>query len=153
METVQIFVSNPQGWAWPKPRPDGEAFAKGAREMGLSPVVVHSKYLINLASPEAEHRERSAKVLAAELEATLGQRVALCCTSTTPVNELGSRRDGHERIGECRISEEAWAEFFAVLPGIPVVMETPYATPEVDAEQVRLVKELAGGLPLSSKGV
>jgi hypothetical protein len=32
-------------------------------------------------------------------------------------------------------------------------METPYATPEVDAEQVRLVKELAGDLPLSPKGV
>jgi len=33
------------------------------------------------------------------------------------------------------------------------VMETPYATPETDAEQVRLVKELAGGLPLSPYGV
>jgi deoxyribonuclease IV len=32
-------------------------------------------------------------------------------------------------------------------------METPYATPEVDAEQVRLVKELAGGLPLSAERV
>ncbi len=257
METVQIFVSNPQGWAWPKPRPDGEAFAKGTREMGLSPVVVHSKYLINLASPEAEHRERSAKVLAAELvaaealgagllvahpgshmgsgeergtnrlveglararelagdtaadlvlensvgagtqlcstfgalaglaekagvwvcvdtahayvagydlstpegarevaaelEATLGERIALLHLNDAR-NELGSRRDGHERIGEGRISKGAWVEFFAALPGIPVVMETPYATPEVDAEQVRLVKELAGDLPLSPKGV
>jgi hypothetical protein len=33
------------------------------------------------------------------------------------------------------------------------VMETPYATPEVDAEQVRFVKELAGGLPLAPSGV
>jgi len=32
-------------------------------------------------------------------------------------------------------------------------METPYATPETDAEQVRLAKELAGGLPLSRQGV
>jgi hypothetical protein len=32
-------------------------------------------------------------------------------------------------------------------------METPYATPEVDAEQVRIVKKLAGGLPLSPYGV
>jgi hypothetical protein len=32
-------------------------------------------------------------------------------------------------------------------------METPYATPESDAEQVRLVKELAGGLALSVYGV
>jgi hypothetical protein len=32
-------------------------------------------------------------------------------------------------------------------------METPCATPEVDAEQVRIAKELAGDLPLSPYGV
>jgi hypothetical protein len=32
-------------------------------------------------------------------------------------------------------------------------METPHATPEIDAEQVRLVKKLAGGLPLWPHGV
>ena len=47
----------------------------------------------------------------------------------------------------------AWAELFGVLPDVPVVMETPYATLETNAEQVRLVKELAGGLPFSPHGV
>jgi deoxyribonuclease-4 len=259
LETVQIFVSNPQGWALPVPRPDGEAFARGAREIGLSPVVVHAKYLINLASPNPEHRKRSARTLAAELiaagslgadfvvvhpgshggsgeekgvdrlveglarvrelaaaeagaaepvvenpvgagtqlcssfdalavvakkagvrvcvdtahayvagydlstpegarkvaaglEAALGGRIALLHLNDAR-NGLGSHRDGHERIGEGRVSEGAWVELFAALPGVPVVMETPYATPEVDAEQVRLVKELAGGLPLLPRGV
>ncbi len=69
LETVQIFVSNPQGWAVPVPRPDAELFVEGAREIGLDPVVVHAKYLINLASPDPELRERSARVLAAELVA------------------------------------------------------------------------------------
>ena len=257
LETLQIFVSNPQGWGWPKPRPDVEAFAEGVREIGLSPVVVHSKYLINLASPEAEHRERSARMLAAELvaasalgadfvvvhsgshmgsgeekgtarlvkglgrarelagdtvavpvlentvgagtqlcysfdalagvaeragvrvcvdtahayvagydlstpegarevaaelRATLGERIALLHLNDAR-NKLGSRRDGHARVGEGSISKGAWVEFFAALPRVPVVMETPYATPEVDAEQVRIVKKLAGGLPLSPYGV
>src|SRR3954454_7868335 len=67
LETVQIFVSNPQGWAVPVPRPDARLFVDGAREIGLDPVVVHAKYLINLASSEYEHRERSARALAAEL--------------------------------------------------------------------------------------
>src|SRR5919107_636058 len=40
-----------------------------AREQGLDPVVVHAKYLINLASSDPELRERSAHVLAAELVA------------------------------------------------------------------------------------
>jgi deoxyribonuclease-4 len=259
LETVQIFVSNPQGWAWPRPRLDGETFARGARELGLSPVVVHAKYLINLASPDPEHRERSVKALAAELiaagalgadlvvvhsgshagsgeekgmdrlvkglvrarelgaektgaaepvvensvgagtqlcstfdalamvakkagvrtcidtahayvaeydlstpegarkvaaelEAVLGERIAMLHLNDAR-NTLGSHRDGHERIGEGQVPKEAWTEIFTALPNVPVVMETPYATPETDAEQVRLVKELAGGLPLSQYGV
>jgi deoxyribonuclease-4 len=260
LETVQIFVSNPQGWSAPTPRPDAEAFVRGSRELGLDPVVAHAKYLINLASPDSEHRERSARTLAAELVAagslgarfvvvhsgshagsgekegtkrlteglvrarglaallaanpaepliensvgagtqlcsaldelveaadragvrvcvdtahahvagydlstpegawevarkigaTLGDRLALVHLND-PRNGLGSHRDGHQRIGEGRIPEEAWQEIFRALPGVPAVMETPYSTPEVDAEQVRLVKELAGGLPLSPSGV
>lgn len=257
LEAVQIFVSNPQGWALPKSRPDAETFVRGAQKVRLSPVVVHAKYLINLASPDPEHRERSARALAAELvaagsldagpvvvhsgshggsgekegmdrlvegiirarelsgdgaaepvvENSVGAGTQLCstfdalaevaeragaraCVDTahayvagydlsTPEgarevarelkkalgdriallhlndarNSLGSHRDGHARIGEGWIGEGAWTELFAALPGVPAVMETPYATPEIDAEQVRLVKTLAGGLPLSPLAV
>src|SRR5215211_5811406 len=68
-ETAQIFVSNPQGWLVPKPRPDAETFAAGSRKLGLSPVVAHAKYLINLASPNDELRARSTHALARELVA------------------------------------------------------------------------------------
>jgi deoxyribonuclease-4 len=262
LETIQIFVSNPQGWAASTPRPDAGAFMDGVREMGIYPVVVHAKYLINLASPDPEHRERSARALAAELvaasylgadlvvvhsgshggegeergmerlvegiglartlaaaeagtddvaeplvENSVGAGTQLCSTFDTlaevaeragigvcmdtahayvagydlstpegargivaelrvtlgsqvallhlndPRNALGSHRDGHQRIGEGHVSKEAWVELFEGLPEVPVVMETPYATPEVDAAQVRFAKELAGGLSLSCKGV
>ncbi|MCA1718701.1 MAG: deoxyribonuclease IV [Actinobacteria bacterium] len=265
LETVQIFVSNPQGWAMPVPRPDAGLFVEGAREVRLDPVVVHAKYLINLASPDPELRERSARVLAAELvaagsvgadfvvvhsgshagsgeekgmerlvkglagarelaaeeagtdgvakpaeplvENSVGAGTQLCstfdalarvadragvrvCVDTahayvaghdisTPegardvaselVAELGDRlallhlndprngfeshRDGHERIGEGHVSRGGWVELFKGLTGVPGVMETPYATPETDAEQVRLAKELAGGLSLARQWV
>ena len=258
-ETVQVFVSNPQGWAIPKPRPDAQEFADGAREMGISPVVVHAKYLINLASRDEEQRERSVEALAHELVAAgsigadivvvhsgshggdgekvgmqrlaegfgmarerseklaSGQQVAqpvlensvgagtqLCSTIdalaevagradvgvcldtahafvagydlSTPEgagevaeelrsgldsrmalihlndarNEFGSHRDGHRRIGEGHVPAKCWTSFFGGLPGVPVVMETPFGTPEIDAEQVRLVKDLADGLPNAS---
>ncbi|CAN5704191.1 deoxyribonuclease IV [soil metagenome] len=255
-ETVQIFVSNPQGWADPVPRSDGAAFVEGARAIGLSPVVVHAKYLINLASSKKDQRERSVRTLAKELiaagdlgadlvvvhsgshggdgedvgmqrlveslltvkelvagegaaepviENSVGAGTQLCSTfegianaadragtrvcidtahafvagydfstseGTRSVarelhdnldgrislfhlndahNELGSNKDGHRRIGEGLIPKESWTELFAALPGIPLVMETPYDTPEVDADQIRLVKELAGGLPNATK--
>jgi deoxyribonuclease-4 len=265
LETVQIFVSNPQGWAVPVPRPDAKHFVEGARELGLDPVVVHAKYLINLASSDPELRERSAHVLAAEIvaagsvgadfvvvhsgshagsgeekgmerlveglagareiaaedaetdgvakpaeplvENSVGAGTQLCstfdalakvadragvrvCVDTAhayvagydistpegargvaselavtlkerlallhlndPRNGFRSHRDGHERIGEGHVSRGGWVELFKGLAGVPAVMETPYATPETDAEQVRLAKELAGGLPLSRHGV
>jgi deoxyribonuclease-4 len=262
-ETAQIFVSNPQGWADPAPRPDAEAFAEGKARLGLSPVVAHAKYLINLASPNKGLRARSVRALARELVAagTLGAdlvvvhagshggegeekgmdrlvegldrarelaaglagasgRVAepvvensvgagtqLCstlgalgaiarragvrvCLDTAHTfvagydlttsggvrfvaeelksavgpalallhlndarNSFGSHRDGHSKLGEGRIAREAWTELFASLPGIPVTMETPYGGPEADAEEVVLVKELAGGLLITPGGV
>ncbi|BBL78602.1 putative endonuclease 4 [Rubrobacter xylanophilus] len=68
-EALQIFVSNPQGWAPPPERPDAEVLGEGKLRRGLSPVVAHAKYLINLSSPDEELRERSVRALAAELSA------------------------------------------------------------------------------------
>jgi deoxyribonuclease IV len=253
-ETIQIFVSNPQGWADPVSRKDADAFAEGTRELGLSPVVAHAKYLINLASTNEELRDLSVRALAHELSAagalgvdlvvvhagshgwdgeekgmdrlvdglgrareqatsiagasaaepvvenSVGAGTQLCstfdalgeaarragvrvCVDTAHAfvagydlssaegartvaadlvtsakdrvalvhlndakNELGSHRDGHRKVGEGRISIDAWPEVFEGLSGVPVVMETPYQTPEADAEEVILVKKLAGGL-------
>ena len=260
-ETVQIFVSNPQGWAVPMPRREAEAFVEGTRELGISPVVAHAKYLINLASTDGKLRNRSVRALAHELvaagnlgvdfvvvhagshggdgeergmdrivdglgrareqavelngasgtaepvvENSVGAGTQLCshfdalgdvarragvgvCVDTAHAfvagydlssedggrtvaaelvasvgdavallhlndarNELGSHRDGHRKVGEGNISIDAWPGFFAGLPGVPVVMETPYETPEADAAEVRLVKMLAGGLRKAPKG-
>lgn len=252
-ETVQIFVSNPQGWADPIPRKDASAFAERSRELGISPVVAHAKYLINLASKSEELRDLSVRALAHELvaagdlgvdlvvvhagshggegvekgmdrlvdglerareqaarldgvvaetvvENSVGAGTQLCstfealgevahragvrvCVDTAHAfvagydleaagggrsvaaeivaaagnavalvhlndarNELGSHRDGHRKVGEGRIPVDAWPGFFEGLPGVPVVMETPYGTPEADSEEVLLVKKLAGGL-------
>jgi deoxyribonuclease-4 len=67
-------------------------------------------------------------------------------------NELGSHRDGHRKVGEGCIPLDAWPGFFDGLPGVPVVMETPYGTPEADTEEVLLVKKLAGGLRKAPNG-
>ena len=244
-ETLQVFVSNPQSWAVSlEPRPGTRAFVEGVREAGISPVVVHSKYLINLAAPDNHKRERSIETLAAEISAAaqigadmvvvhsgshvgagvdsgiarltegivrarslagdvvevvlensvgggsqlcaefkelaraadlagvrvcldtahafaagydlvepagalemmreeLGARIALFHLNDAR-HPLGGKRDGHSRIGEGRIPPGSFRELFISFPKIPAVMETPYDTPEVDAWQIRWVKELAG---------
>ena len=231
-ETIQVFNSNPQGWAEPVLRPDAGEFAGVARGRVIYPTVAHAKYLINLASPKEELRERSVRTLAAELSAagemgidfvvvhsgshggdgeekgldrlvgglerarelaggsgpaaeplvenSVGAGSQLCwtfdslgevtrragvraCVDTAHAfvagydlaipggpslvaaelraalgeavalvhlndakNELGSHRDGHRKVGEGMIPASSWAEFFAALPGVPAVMETPY---------------------------
>lgn len=262
-ETIQIFVSNPQGWAVPTPRPDAESFARESREAGVSPVVAHAKYLINLASTDADQRGRSVEALARELvaagavgaelvvvhagshggdgeergmdrlveglerareraaglagasglaaepvvENSVGAGTQLCstfealgevarragvrvCVDTAHAfvagydfsgveggravaaelvaavggsvalvhlndarNELGSHRDGHRKVGEGMIPVDSLPGFFEGLPGVPVVMETPYGGGEADAEEVLLVKELAGGLRKAAAGI
>src|ERR671913_1129388 len=68
-ETIQIFVSNPQAWGKPMRRQDADTFVQGSRELGISPVVAHAKYLINLASTSKEQWELSVLALAHELAA------------------------------------------------------------------------------------
>jgi deoxyribonuclease-4 len=257
-EAIQVFVSNPQGWAVPPDRPDAGLFREGAEEQGIYPIVVHAKYLINLATRKEDHRRRSVEALAAELRAasrigadyvvfhpgssgdgdeeaalsrvaegiaqvldlagdagvellienSVGAGTQLCsgfeslgelarlsglrvCVDTAHAhvagydlsepagvadvveelrsavglervavlhlndakNTAGSRRDGHKRIGEGEVPLDSWRELFEALPGVPLVMETPYSTPEVNAEQIQLVKRLAGGLPIATSSI
>lgn len=63
-EVVQVFLSNPQSWRKPAPRPD-------AAELRASPlpVYVHAPYLVNVASPNNRVRIPSRHILADTLEA------------------------------------------------------------------------------------
>src|SRR5437868_15330316 len=59
-DTVQIFSRNPRGWkARPLEEEEVEAFKRVRREMGVTPVVVHANYLINLAAADYLIREKS----------------------------------------------------------------------------------------------
>jgi deoxyribonuclease IV len=62
-QAVQIFVSNPRGWAQPKPTPAADAaFGERCAQARL-PVFVHAPYLVNLASPTPATRQRSVEAV------------------------------------------------------------------------------------------
>jgi deoxyribonuclease-4 len=66
---LQIFVKNQRQWRAPPLGKDQITAYKGAeRETGLSPVVAHASYLLNLASPEATTRKKSIAAMVDELE-------------------------------------------------------------------------------------
>lgn len=55
-ETIQIFASSPQGWAFkPHPPAEIELFKSKARETGIAPVFIHGVYLVNLATDNPEN--------------------------------------------------------------------------------------------------
>jgi len=62
-ETVQVFVSNPRGWAPAPGNPaQDEAFRAGCAERGI-PAFVHAPYLINLGSPTPATLENSVRAI------------------------------------------------------------------------------------------
>jgi deoxyribonuclease-4 len=68
-DTVQIFSRNPRGWkARPLEAEEVERFKRVRLETGISPVVIHANYLINLAAADADIREKSVASFREEVE-------------------------------------------------------------------------------------
>jgi deoxyribonuclease-4 len=69
-EAVQVFISNPRGWAPPRIS-DAEIreFRAAWAESGLGPLFVHAPYLVNIASPNPAFLRRSADLARASIVA------------------------------------------------------------------------------------
>lgn len=68
-QTWQIFSRNPRGWtARPLTIEEIGLFRQARRESGLDPCVIHACYLINLAAPSPEIREKSIAAFRDEVE-------------------------------------------------------------------------------------
>jgi deoxyribonuclease-4 len=71
-DTFQLFSANPRGWNTLEPSAeDYERFRAARARHGLSPVVVHDNYLINLAAPEPDGREKSIAAFRREIQRAL----------------------------------------------------------------------------------
>jgi deoxyribonuclease-4 len=57
-DCVQVFLSDPQGWEKPPPRPDAEELRSSS-----VPLYVHAPYLVNVCSPRNNVRYGSRKIL------------------------------------------------------------------------------------------
>jgi deoxyribonuclease-4 len=75
-ETVQVFVTNPRGWALAAGRPAEDEKLRAHSEQHGMPVFVHSPYLVNFGSPNPETLASSAASVAHTLAraATIGAR-------------------------------------------------------------------------------
>ncbi|HVE91277.1 MAG TPA: deoxyribonuclease IV [Actinomycetota bacterium] len=63
-DAIQIFSSNPRGWALAKGAPDSDRDLTAALDQaGIGPVLLHTPYLVNIASPDADIYAKSVACL------------------------------------------------------------------------------------------
>jgi deoxyribonuclease IV len=106
-DSVQIFLSDPQGWQKPDPRAD----AAELRESKV-PLYVHAPYLINVCSPKNNVRYGSRKILQQTCEA------AADVGATAVIVHAGHAEDGiQEGVGR-------WVRSLELLESdVPVLIE------------------------------
>ncbi len=67
-DTLQMFSRNPRGWRSKKLSfREVESFRKKLKQSGIWPVVIHTSYLLNLASPKEDVYRKSVEALGDEL--------------------------------------------------------------------------------------
>jgi deoxyribonuclease-4 len=98
-DCLQLFVKPPQQWRFqPLHDKDAERFRSSAAGAGLSPLVGHASYLVNLASPDEALWEKSVACLLAEWDRA--ERLGLAYLVLHP----GSHTGGGEAAGLARIA-------------------------------------------------
>jgi deoxyribonuclease-4 len=123
-EALQVFVSNPRGWAVPASDPVGDdAFGSACVDRKL-PVYVHAPYLVNFASPTEATREKSAASVRHSL--LRGRRI---CAGGVVVH-AGSAVDAAHREQALKLMHE---ELMPILDGLD------------DDDPFLLVEPTAGG--------
>lgn len=117
---MQIFAKSERQWqAKPYPAEEVAAFKAEQQRSGISPVIVHDSYLINLATPDAALWEKSIAAFADELE-----RCALLAIPYL-VTHPGAHTGSGEAAGLQR-EADALNRLFAtgIAPGVTVLLET-----------------------------
>lgn len=97
---MQVFSDNPTSWRRRADPPAGlDRFRSGLDRAGIGPLAIHAAYLVNLASPDEEVRERSIATMVAELE--MGARYGARVVNVHIGSHKGSGLEpGLDRAGE-----------------------------------------------------
>jgi deoxyribonuclease IV len=98
-EAIQVFVSNPRGWALTQGDPGQDAMLRDHVARTGLPVFIHAPYLVNVGSPDPVTRLRSAELLRYSLRrgTEIGARGVVAHTGS---GVKGERTDALRRVRE-----------------------------------------------------
>ncbi|MFW6117526.1 MAG: deoxyribonuclease IV [Thermoproteota archaeon] len=122
-ETFQMFSRNPRAWRSRKLDPEEvENFKEKLRISGIYPVIIHTPYLLNLASPKEEVFLKSIKALKEEL------RRAAILNIPYVVTHLGSHLGKGKKEGFSRIVEAVNKSISEVQNKVVLLLENTAGT-------------------------
>ncbi|MDI6745272.1 MAG: TIM barrel protein [Thermodesulfovibrionales bacterium] len=96
--TLQIFSHNPRGWALKDiSKEDSALFKKLRSEFDISPVYIHTSYLINLASSSEALRRKSIDMLKEEMNRAdaIGAEYVVLHTGSASDTDKKAAREKH----------------------------------------------------------
>src|SRR5215469_12982221 len=115
---IQIFSSNPRSYRPSKPDvPALENFAQMRADAGIDPCVIHTPYLINLASEDPKVYLGSLGLLKADLATASVGKIKYV---NTHLGSYGGRDRKEGFVAICRALEDVLAE---IQPGVELVLE------------------------------
>lgn len=115
---IQIFSSNPRSYrTGPVNRPALETFQEQRRASGIDPCIIHSPYLINLASDDPKIATGSLGLLKYDLAVAAAGGIQYV---NTHLGSYGKRDRNEGFVSACRLLEQALEEIPA---GVHLVME------------------------------
>src|SRR5690349_12038530 len=115
---VQIFSSNPRSYRTsPINRPALESFKQARVEAGIDPCVIHTPYLINLASDDPKITAGSIGLLKNDPAAAEAGGIRYV---NTHLGSYGKRDRNEGFVGACQLLEKALED---IAPGVYLVME------------------------------
>ncbi|HTX57872.1 MAG TPA: deoxyribonuclease IV [Candidatus Acidoferrales bacterium] len=115
---IQIFSTNPRSYRVIKPDVAAlQAFAELRQGAGIDPCVIHSSYLINLATDDPNAYEKSQGLLLGDLATAQAGEIAYV---NTHLGSYGTRDRNEGFSAICRALENVLAR---ITPGITLVLE------------------------------
>ncbi|MDE0132006.1 MAG: deoxyribonuclease IV [bacterium] len=127
-EVVQVFLSSPQSWKKPLPRPDAEELRSSP-----IPIYVHAPYLVNVMAGESRIRIPSRRILADT------------CEAAAQIGAAGVVVHGGHATGGSSLAEAAgrWRKALAPLDNeVPVLIENTASGDLAAARRLEDVRRL-----------
>lgn len=147
-DCLQIFAGNPRGWrTTPYDPPAWDEFARLRTLHQLAPTVIHTSYLINLASSDRTLRRKSAVLLDHDLDAASNGKIEYVNT------HLGSYGDQPRKVGFKHICDLLGRTIAESGPGPTLLLENSAGGGNKCGGTIEELGELLRGIDSKRVGV